>query len=303
MVHTGGRDLGVRLDGEQLAAGVRFAQMMRDASFDVVVGNPPYHTTAKLANGAEIAKKFPDAKSDLFAAFYVRGLELAREHGCVGLVTLSNWMFLGVVRAAPRAPARAAASVDRGLRQGRLSIRRNAHQHQRHHRRAHAERATVHRRAPQRSERSRARRRAATPDARSAADRTRALRDEPSAFGVIQGRPIVYWWSTELLARYAAAPKLGEMAPVRQGMATSDNQRFLRRPFEIPARSVWQSRVAETWPVAQWVPFWGGGGAAGKTWIEPLDDVAVWSNAGLELRAYAEYLYGSYSRTIKNEGW
>jgi hypothetical protein len=38
---------------------------------------------------------------------------------------------------------------------------------------------------------------------------------DPKGFAVIDGEPIVYWWSKEFLERYAAAPKLGEVAPVR----------------------------------------------------------------------------------------
>jgi methylase of polypeptide subunit release factors len=40
--HSASEDLGLRLDGEQLAAGVRFVRIVREGSYDVVVGNPPY---------------------------------------------------------------------------------------------------------------------------------------------------------------------------------------------------------------------------------------------------------------------
>src|ERR1019366_1492490 len=41
---------------------------------------------------------------------------------------------------------------------------------------------------------------------------------EPRGFDVIEGQPIVYWWAKEFLTKYAAAPKLGEVAPVRLGI-------------------------------------------------------------------------------------
>ena len=40
---------------------------------------------------------------------------------------------------------------------------------------------------------------------------------DPRGFEVIEDEPIVYWWSKEFLARYAAAPKLASVAPVRTG--------------------------------------------------------------------------------------
>ena len=36
--HSGGDDLGLRLRGEQLAAGVRFVRMIREGTYDLVVG-------------------------------------------------------------------------------------------------------------------------------------------------------------------------------------------------------------------------------------------------------------------------
>jgi hypothetical protein len=49
-MHTHGDDLGLRLRGEQLAAGVRFVRMIREETYDLVVGNPPYQGTAKMAD-------------------------------------------------------------------------------------------------------------------------------------------------------------------------------------------------------------------------------------------------------------
>ena len=39
--HTSGDDLGLRLRGEQLAAGVRFIRLTREGTYDLVVANPP----------------------------------------------------------------------------------------------------------------------------------------------------------------------------------------------------------------------------------------------------------------------
>lgn len=71
--HTQADDLGVRLDGAQLAAGVRFARMVREGRSHLVVGNPPYQGTARMADAAYIAKHYPMGKADLYAAFLQRG--------------------------------------------------------------------------------------------------------------------------------------------------------------------------------------------------------------------------------------
>ncbi|MBI9018589.1 MAG: BREX-1 system adenine-specific DNA-methyltransferase PglX [Phycisphaerae bacterium] len=64
--------------------------------YDAVVANPPY-MGSKGMNGAlkEFAKReYPDGKSDLFAMFIERGLEMLLERGRSGMVTMQSWMFL-----------------------------------------------------------------------------------------------------------------------------------------------------------------------------------------------------------------
>ena len=92
--HTGAGELGLRLRGEQLAAGVRFVRMVREGTYDLVVANPPYQGTSKLAASKYIEQHYPLGKADLFAAFLLRGLDLVREHGVSGMLTMRNWMFI-----------------------------------------------------------------------------------------------------------------------------------------------------------------------------------------------------------------
>ena len=46
----------------------------------------------KAGNWAK--KEFPDSKSDLFAIFIERGIELSSKNGFAALVTMQSWMFL-----------------------------------------------------------------------------------------------------------------------------------------------------------------------------------------------------------------
>ena len=38
--------------------------------------------------------KYSDSKSDLFAMFIERCLELVQKHGTIGMITMQSWMFL-----------------------------------------------------------------------------------------------------------------------------------------------------------------------------------------------------------------
>ena len=64
--------------------------------YHVVVTNPPYMggkgMNADLKRFAE--RLYPDSKSDLFAMFIERCLQLIQAHGTIGMITMQSWMFL-----------------------------------------------------------------------------------------------------------------------------------------------------------------------------------------------------------------
>jgi hypothetical protein len=107
---------------------------------------------------------------------------------------------------------------------------------------------------------------------------------DPRGFQVIEGEPIVYWWTDEFLKRYAEAPKLGETTPARQGITTGNNTRFLRTPWEIARRTVLVVPIEDPAPtkiIERWVPIVKG--AEGRAWFEPLTEVVDWQRAGLAM--------------------
>ena len=64
--------------------------------YHVVIANPPY-MGGKGMNGrlGKWAKdNFPSSKSDLFAMFIERNLELVQQQGTIAMITMQSWMFL-----------------------------------------------------------------------------------------------------------------------------------------------------------------------------------------------------------------
>ena len=64
--------------------------------YHVVIANPPY-MGGKGMNGrlGKWAKdNYPNSKSDLFAMFIERNLDLAQKQGTVAMITMQSWMFL-----------------------------------------------------------------------------------------------------------------------------------------------------------------------------------------------------------------
>ncbi len=64
--------------------------------YAVVVANPPYMggkgMNPRLSTWAK--ENFPSSKSDLFAMFIERNLDLAVKGGAVAMITMQSWMFL-----------------------------------------------------------------------------------------------------------------------------------------------------------------------------------------------------------------
>lgn len=297
-------NLGLRLRGEQLAAGVRFIRMVQAGKYDLVVANPPYLGGAKMAEKKYIVEKYEEGKADLYAVFLQRGIELAKQFGLSAMVTMRGWMFINdykdlrlfineqksIYEIADlhfgAFPEMKDVSVSMSIM---MNAPRDAHNT-----------AFV------------------QPVKRNLVvrDLTQILRnvsgliapyqrfDRPvRVFEVIQGQPLIYWWDDDFLKRYAETPKLEEESPVRQGLASSNNTRFLRLPWEIKYQNLFVCRQPSMDKIdlfsIRWVPYVKG--SAGKAWLEPISEIINWSRHGLEVKVYAQALYGSYTRTIKNE--
>ncbi len=231
--HSASEDLGLRLDGEQLAAGVRFVRIVREGSYDVVVGNPPYHGVGKLQDSDYYVKHYKEGRPDLFAGFYLRGLELAREGGICAQITLSNWMFLGVFRELRGVVARntLVALADLGksaFTTGGTLISTSCAVLRRRTQTTFSVAIRPH--SPEEVVRD-----DGQPHRTEAALLLHRGRYEfdPKGFDVVEGEPIIYWWTKDFLVRYANAPKLGDVSPARFGVNSGNNSRFLRRTWEV----------------------------------------------------------------------
>ena len=285
--HSTAADLGLRLDGEQLAAGVRFVRMAKEGTYDVVVGNPPYQGITKTSQFEYVAKEYPRGKADLYAAFLERGLQLARPGGISALLTMRGWMFLGQfaelrIGLLKGADLRLLGDVDRGafedvpdevLATTMSVFLRGA-----------PSSGSVALQPTPPEDRSR-------DGGRTARKRAAVLAQvgcygfDPRGFEVIEGEPVVYWWSKEFLARYAAAPKLGAVAPVRLGLSTSDNARFLRLVWEaLPGTISRSGRLRGYQQAGGWKPLITG--ARGASWLVPLTHLIRWNRDGLDFHAF-----------------
>ena len=288
--YTSSDNLGLRLRGEQLAVGVRFIRMVREDYYDLVIGNPPYQGTSKMVDAKYITKEYPKGKADLYAAFLERGLQLVKYGGISALLTMRNWMFIQQFTQIREwllnnFDLRILGDFDRGafdeVPNEVLAVTMSVFQ-----------------KLPPVQNFSIALQPTALDD--NSYDRQRTNRKRAAVlaqvglygfltnrFNFIKEKPLIYWWDDDFLQRYAETPKLGDETEVRQGMATSNNTRFLRLPWEVQLNDLLICPTDEPLyglPENKWVPYIKG--AEGKAWFEPLTDILLWKLNAIEIKLF-----------------
>ncbi|WP_238431342.1 BREX-6 system adenine-specific DNA-methyltransferase PglX [Streptomyces cavernae] len=300
--HTGGDDLGLRLRGEQLAAGVRFVRLVRKGAYDLVVANPPYQGTSKMTDTKYVEKTYPLGKADLYAAFLLRGLELVRDGGIVAQVSMNGWMFLKQYTG-----LRKAVLTEHSVR-SMVDLLWGAFEQMRDYTvamyclmRGTAEGTQSGGLVPTPRDEQRDRSISALHRKRAAilCHEGRCTFD-PAALKVVPDWPLVYWWESDFIRQYASFAKLADAAPVRNGLSTQNNTRFLRLVWEVlPSHLHLGMGALDPSPRTTWALYIKG--AEGRAWLEDARDIVRFSRFGMEVKIFNEELYGSYSRSVKNE--
>lgn len=119
-------------------------------------------------------------------------------------------------------------------------------------------------------------------------------------FEKIPGCPIGYWVSEKMINAFLG-DILYNVAKPRQGLATSDNNRFLKYWYEVIKDKIGFSISCindSNKYNYKWFPCTKGGSF--RRWYGNNEYVVNWENDGEEMKAYAASLYKNFTRTIKN---
>ncbi|MCD8036883.1 MAG: BREX-1 system adenine-specific DNA-methyltransferase PglX [Clostridiales bacterium] len=108
---------------------------------------------------------------------------------------------------------------------------------------------------------------------------------QQSNFSKIPGSPVAYWVSKTMISAFDKGVLLGTIADSKQGLATSDNNRFLREWYEIELDNIkFDSKNIEESVESgkKWFPYNKGGDF--RRWYGNNDYVVNWENNGREIR-------------------
>lgn len=106
-------------------------------------------------------------------------------------------------------------------------------------------------------------------------------------FSKIPGSPVAYWVSEKFLEAFVKGTMLGNLADSKQGIATADNNRFLREWFEVDINKTnfsAQSHEDAKQSNKKWFPYNKGGEF--RKWYGNNDYIVNWENDGLELKNF-----------------
>ncbi len=277
------------LFGNKLSEKLEVAQKTCETlarKFTCVVANPPYMGSSSFSPFMSkwIKKHYPDVKSDLCTCFIERIMLMCEESGLAGITTSNSWMFLSsfeklrnhivndlsiesLVQLSVHGFHGIAAQVCTFVLRNSTSddfsgsyIRLNDYDHW-------------------------SLQEGKTKEAIANPNCGYFYRRNAKTFTQIPGTPIAYWASDDLIRSFIEGQRLDSIAAPRQGLATSDNNRFLRKWWEVvpghTARNC-SDRASAKQSGKRWFPIIRGGSY--RKWWGEYDEVVNWFDDGREMK-------------------
>lgn len=282
------RQVGLRTDFPAL---IRQAKIMV-SRYDVVCTNPPYMGSSGFSGKLNefVKKQYPDSKSDLFSCFIEKAYSFAKASGYYAMITQHAWMFLSSYEKLRKKlqysttvnmahlGARAFDEISGEIVQTTAFVNKN--QHIKNYL------GTYVRLIDGKNENEKS---------TMFLSGSYIYITNADNFSKIPGSPVAYWVSENVFNAYTN-PNLDEIAKPRHGLATSDNNRFLKLWHEVNINKT--SLYIRSDYSKKWFPMNKGGSF--RRWYGNLEWIINYENDGKELKEFAISIYKCSTRTIQN---
>ena len=276
--------------------------------YSVVAMNPPYMGSRNMQDSlkAELDHAYPEGKSDLYSAFIVRALALLASGGILAMITMQSWMFLKSyenLRRLMLTLGRISSMLHLGSRAfqaiGGEVVSTTAFTLGKG---PNNERGVFIRLVDLNSEltKSEGAREAITLGSASPRVHPLAGRD----FQHFPGTIIAYWLPKTWRALFVDCKSIRDIAEPRKGLDTGNNDRFLRRWWEVDSRrSSYDSTDMTSAEAsgARWFPYNKGGES--RKWYGNHVFVVNWEHNGLEIRNFGTEDGGKPRSAIRNSSY
>lgn len=259
---------------ELVAVGEVLAQ-----KYEVVVTNPPYMGSggmgAKLS--AYVKQNYPDSKSDLFAVFIEKGNNMVCANGYNCMVTMQSWMFLSSFE-----------KMRKNILQTKV-ISNLMHMENMVLGIAFGTAVSNFRNCMIKGYKGTYNQIKLSDIVNSEpvyfpVKENRFAQVSSDNFAKIPGAPVAYWVSEKLINIFIKCQPLKEYAFLKQGMATTDNNRFVRMWFEVCSENIGYNMdiITAKESCLKWFPFNKGG--AYRKWYGNNDSIVNYQYDGIEIK-------------------
>ena len=288
---------GIDQTKKQMIALIEIGKAMAQ-KYHVVTTNPPYMSvsSANKTLSEYINNNYVEYKTDLYTVFIAVCINLMKKNAYLSMITMHGWMFLSHfekmrsrvemkdIICMAHLGARAFEEISGEVVQTTTFVIRNTR---------HKNYIGMYKRLTEPTSQT------GKEEMFLTGENNYYVKQEQ--FLKIPGTPIAYWLSSTMFAIFENSKTLGEVAKPRQGLATSDNDRFLKLWFEVDINKIGfgLTSINDARKFSyKWFPCTKGGSF--RRWYGNNDYVVNWENDGKEIKEYAADLYKNYTRTIKN---
>jgi REP element-mobilizing transposase RayT len=262
---------------------------MLSQCYHLVVANPPYKGKGELNVMLQefMEGYYPRSKGDLFGCFIERGIDYIFSHGFNSMVTMQAWLFIDTFKdlrgeiidkhsiinliqigfnSFPELNSKFALAAaftlckDSKKNDGHFITLNNAPKN------ADKEKIFFEQK-----------------------DAARIFRVNLNSFKSIEGMPLSFEASENLRKAFRTSKQLRNLAEPRQGMATGDNDRFVRYWFEVALSKIglgFTDRKLANASHKKWFPYNKGGGF--RKWYGNQIYVVNWENDGSEIQSFVD---------------
>ncbi len=268
---------------------IRIANILSN-KYEIVVTNPPYMNQTLMSNQLKqyIKEKYGNFKTDLFSAFIIKNAMMVKEYSYLGFMTPMVWMFISsyeplrnyilndlsissLIQLEYSALEEATVPICSFILSNNKDINKGIYfrlsdfiggmkvQEKKYIEFLHSNNCNY-------------------KFYRNSSD----LKKIPSC-------PIAYWASDNMIRIFKESKELGSIIPIKQGIATADNNRFLRLWYEVNIENekLNSSSVDEAEnSIEKWYPYNKGG--VFRKWYGNNDYIVNWENDGYEIKNFKD---------------
>ncbi|MCK8827428.1 BREX-1 system adenine-specific DNA-methyltransferase PglX [Natroniella acetigena] len=252
--------------------------------YDIVVTNPPYMGSRNMNSKLKkyVRNNFKSSKRDLFAVFMERCIAYNENNGYIGMITMHSWMFLSsyeilrdkiinetTINSMVHLGSKAFKEIGGEVVQATSFIVKNC--------------------LIKKYNGSYFR----LVDYNSSIEKKEKYLTKVNHYifnseksSKIPGSPIAYWISDNLISVFEKGDSLGELADLKQGLSTSNNNKFLRLWTEVEFGDiafVMNKKMAKESDL-KWFPYNKGG--TFRRWYGNNDYLINWENEGKEIKKF-----------------